>query len=311
MAEITAKAVQELRSKTGAGMMECKRALTETGGDFEEAVKVLREKGLAVAAKKADRIAAEGLVDIIYDADTKTAVMIEVNSETDFVAKNADFQEFVKGCLRTVLKNKPADVAQLLTLKYDDTDMTVDGMLKEKILTIGENLSIRRFLIVEGDIATYIHGKGSMGVIVKCDADASVVSSELFSECAKNVALQIAAMTPSYLNSAAVPASVIAGEKEILFAQIKNDPSNAKKPDNIIEKMIEGRINKFYETSCLLNQVYVKDDSLTVGKYVESVAKQLGGKLEVTAFYSFEKGEGLQKREDNFAEEIAQLTGQK
>ena len=155
MAEITAKVVQELRTKTGAGMMECKKALTETGGDFEEAIKILREKGLAVAAKKADRIAAEGIVDILFDADTKTAVMIEVNSETDFVAKNADFQEFVKGCLRTILKNKPADVVQLLTLKYDTSDLTVDGMLKEKILTIGENLTIRRFLVVEGDLARH------------------------------------------------------------------------------------------------------------------------------------------------------------
>ena len=310
MAEISAKMVNDLRAKTGAGLMDCKRALTGTNGDFDEAIKVLREKGLAVAAKKADRIAAEGVVDILYCEEYKTAAMIEVNSESDFVAKNADFLAFVRGCLDVIMDKRPADVAALLALPFGESGMTVDAMLKEKILTIGENLNIRRFVLAEGPMSTYIHGKGAIGVVVKFNADAACEGNPGFAEVAKNVALQIAAMSPAYLDRAAVPKSVVDNEMEILAAQIKNDPSNASKPANIIEKMTVGRINKFYEGNCLLDQVYVKDDSLTVGKYVAAKAGEFGGAMSVDSFYRFEKGEGIERREDNFAEEIAKLAGQ-
>lgn len=308
MANITAKDVAALRAKTGCGMMDCKKALEEANGDMEAAVKVLRERGLSVAAKKAERIAAEGLVDIMVEGDT--AAILEVNSETDFVAKNAAFQEFVSGLLKTILKNRPADVDALLKLNYEGTETTVEAALKDKIFTIGENLIIRRFKIVDGTFSTYIHGKGQTGVIVTFDADDSVKTKPEFAEFAKNVALQIAAGSPpAYVNKESVPQSVIEEEKAILVSQIKNDPSNAKKPDSIIEKMVLGRVNKLFQQICLLEQEFVRDNTLTVGQYVEQTAKELGGKIQVTGFIIFEKGEGLQKREENFAEEIAKMVG--
>ena len=214
MAEISAKQVAELRAKTGVGIMDCKKALIETNGNFDEAIKFLREKGLAVAAKKADRIAAEGIVDIMLSDDKKTAAMIEVNVETDFVAKNENFQEFVRGLLRTILCARPADVDALKATNFDGTDVTVEAALKEKIFTIGENMSIRRFLVTEGVLSTYIHGKGTTGVIVKFDADDAAASNDGFAEMAKNVALQVAAMNCQYTNKAEVPESVINEEKE-------------------------------------------------------------------------------------------------
>jgi translation elongation factor Ts len=306
MADITAKAVADLRAKTGCGMMDCKKALTEAKGDFDEAIKLLRERGLSVAAKKADRIAAEGIVDILTSADGKTAAMVEVNSETDFVAKNADFRAFVRGVLETIIDAEPADMAALMACKFKGGEMTVEQALKDKIFTISENLSIRRFLVVNGAFSTYIHGGGVTGVIVKFDADDSVASKPEFAEMAKNVALQVAAMNCQYVDRTVVPQSVLDEEKEILVNQIKNDPSNAKKPAAIIEKMVSGRIGKFYETNCLADQLYVKDDSMTIEKYIESVAKVIGP-VKLSAFYRYDKGEGLQKREDNFAEEIANM----
>jgi len=307
MAEITAKLVAELRAKTGCGMMDCKKALKETDGDFEEAIKYLREKGLAVAAKKADRIAAEGLVDIAVSEDGKTAAMIEVNTETDFVAKNASFKEFVKELLAIIIDKRPADIDALMQLPYPGTELNVEGELKNKIFTIGENLSIRRFTIIDGVMSTYVHGNGVTGVVVTFDADDTAVANEGFKEFAKNIALQVAAMPCLYVNKEAVPAEAINNEKEILIAQIKNDPANEKKPDNIIEKMVTGRLNKFYEANCLTEQGYVKDDELTVQKYVEKTAKEFGGSIQIKNFYRFEKGEGLQKREENFADEIAKM----
>lgn len=305
MANISAKDVSELRAKTGCGMMDCKKALVEANGNFDEAVKILREKGLAVAAKKADRIAAEGLVDILFDESGKNAAMIEVNCETDFVAKNESFREFVKNILKVILEKRPATVEELNAL--DMGGMTVEAALKDKIFQIGENMSIRRFLVVEGTMSSYIHGKGTTGIIVKFNADEAAVNNEGFAEMAKNVALQVAALPSQYVNKEAVPASVIENEKEILMVQIKNDEKNANKPAQIIEKMVAGRLGKFYEANCLTEQAYVKDDSMTVGKYVESCAKQFGGKIEIDSFYRFEKGEGLQKREDNLGDEIAKM----
>ena len=307
---ISAKDVADLRAKTGVGMMDCKKALEETNGNFDEAIKLLREKGLAVAAKKATRIAAEGVVDILYDETSNTSVMAEVNSETDFVAKNESFQAFVKGCLKVILKEKPADVAELLTKPFGN-GITVDEALKEQILQIKENLSIRRFVIVEGVVSTYVHNKGAIGVIVKVDADEKALADSGFNEFKKNLALQIASMSPVYVSRDDVPMSVIEEEREIVSTQIKNDEANAKKPASVIEKMVEGKIRKYYEDNCLLEQGYVKEDKLSVGGYVENYKKQVGADVKVAVFYRFEKGEGIQKREDNFAEEIAKLTGQK
>ena len=302
---ISAKMVSDLRAKTGCGMMECKKALTEANGDFDEAVKILREKGLSVAAKKADRIASEGVVDILTEGDT--TAMIEVNAETDFVAKNDTFKAFVAGILKTIVAHKPADLDALMGLQYLDTDFTVEGKLKDMIFTIGENMHIRRFVIVEGTVSTYIHGKGTTGVIVKFDADDTAKNNPGFAEFAHNVALQVAAMPVLYLNKESVPEADLNEEKEILMTQIKNDPKNATKPANIIEKMVVGRIAKFYEKNCLTEQAYVKDDSISIGKYVENTAKEFGGKIELVGYWCYEKGEGLQKKEDNFGDEIASM----
>ena len=299
----TAKDVAELRKQTGCGMMDCKKALTETDGDFEAAVKYLREKGMGAVAKKADRIAAEGLVDVMT-IDNTTAI-VEVNSETDFVAKNATFQEFVKDVLKSIIANKPADVDALLASKFVAGEGTVADALAENTYKIGEKLSIRRFVIVEGAVSTYIHGMGATGVIVSFDTD--VADKDGFAECAKNVALQTAAMDVKYLDKESVPAEVIAEEEAILIKQMKEDPKMANKPDNILANIVKGRLGKFYENNCLLEQAYVKDDSMSVSKYVESVAKSLGGSIKVTGYVRFDKGEGIQKREEDFAAEIQKM----
>ena len=306
MANITAKDVADLRAKTGIGMMECKKALVEANGDAEEAIKILRKRGeLKAESKAATRIAADGIVDIMKEGDV--TAMIEVNSETDFVAKNASFQEFVKSLLKTIIANKPADIDALMASSFDGAT-TVEAKLKEMIFVIGEKLSIRRFVVVEGVTSTYIHGTGSIGVIVSFDVDADTAAKDEFVAFAKNIALQVGAYPTPYLDRESVPASVIEEEKNILMAQIANDPANAKKPAQIIEKMVTGRISKFYDNNCLLDMSYVKDDEIKVGKYVENTAKALGGNITVTGFHRFEKGEGIQKREENFADEIAKLT---
>ena len=305
MATITAKLVSDLRAKTGCGMMDCKKALVESDGDFDGAIKILREKGLAVAAKKADRIAAEGLVDILVEGDK--AAMIEVNCETDFVAKNASFQAFVKEILKLIIDNQPADVAALNTLVMAN-GMTVEAALKDKIFQIGENMSIRRFLTVEGTMSSYIHGKGTTGVIVKFVADDAAKNNEGFAEMAKNIALQVAAYPNIiYVDKESVPASAIEEEMNIIKAQLKNDPKNANKPEQILEKIATGKLGKFYEANCLTENAFVKDDSMTVAKYVESCAKSFGGNIKIVSFYRYEKGEGLQKREDNLGDEIAKM----
>jgi len=299
----TAKDVAELRKQTGCGMMDCKKALTETDGDFEAAVKYLREKGMGAVAKKADRIAAEGLVDVMT-IDNVTAI-VEVNSETDFVAKNATFKEFVKDVLKSIIASKPADVDALLASKFVAGEGTVADALAENTYKIGEKLSIRRFVIVEGTVSTYIHGMGATGVVVSFDTD--LADKAEFAECAKNVALQTAAMDVKYLDKESVPASVLAEEEAILIKQMKEDPKMANKPDNILANIVKGRLGKFYENNCLLEQAYVKDDSMSVAKYVASVAKELGGSIKVTGYVRFDKGEGIQKREEDFGAEIAKM----
>ena len=301
---ITAKDVAELRAKTGIGMMECKKALTEANGDMDEAIKLLREKGMAVADKKASRIAAEGVVSI-YAEGTKTA-MIEVNSETDFVAKNAAFQEFVNGLLKTIIETGVADVDALLAAKFTGEDRTVDEVLKEQIFKIGEKLTIRRFVVVDGVSSSYVHGGGTIGVIVTGE---TATDNDDVHAILKNVALQIAAMEPEYLNRNEVPASVVEEEKGIILEQMKNDPKMAGKPEKVLDGIVMGKIGKFYSKVCLLEQEYVKDEAMTVEKYVAAAAKEAGVALTVKGFVIYKKGEGLQKREENFAEEIAKLTG--
>ena len=306
MANITAKDVANLRAQTGLGMMECKKALVEAEGDFETAVKILREKGLATAEKKAGRIAAEGRVDIITK-DGCTA-MVEVNAETDFAAKSDAIKEFVTGVLETIIANKPATVEELLATNYCATAQTVQQTLIELIAIIKENISVRRFVLVEGVTSSYIHGFGSTGVIVKFDTN--VADKDGFAEYAKNIALQIAAGNPpQYVNIEDVPAEAVAEEKSVLIAQMKNDPKNANKPDAILDKIVTGRLGKFYERVCLVEQPYVKEDDMTVGAYTKNTAKALGGDIKIVSFCLYEKGEGIQKKEENFAEEIAKLTG--
>ena len=300
---ITAQAVKELREMTNCGMMDCKKALTEAGGDMEKAVEWLREKGLAAAAKKAGRIASEGLVDAYVSEDGKVAALVEINSETDFVAKNADFQMFVKNVAKVVADTNPVDVEDLKTKKYVDSDLTVEEVLREKILTIGENMNIRRFARYEGTVVTYIHGGGRIGVLAQFDTD--VADNAAFADVAKDVALQIAAAAPAYLNKEAVPADVIEKEKEILKAQALNEG----KPEAIVEKMVMGRISKYYKENCLVDQEFVKDPDLSVSKMLDAKGKEMGGSISVTAYTRFEKGEGLEKREDDFAAEVEKMAG--
>ena len=307
MANITAKDVAELRAKTGIGMMDCKKALVEADGDMEAAIKILREKGeLKAQTKMATRIAADGIVDILKKGDF--TAMIEVNTETDFVAKNESFQAFVKDLLNIVIDQKPADVDALMNCAYD-AEMTVDGKVKEMIFKIGEKITVRRFALVEGITSTYIHGAGSIGVVAKFETN--LADNPEFAVFAKNIALQIGAYPTPYLCREEVPASVLEEEKNILLAQIANDPANAKKPDAIKEKMVMGRISKFYDNNCLVDMTYVKDEDLKVSQYVEKTAKELGGEIRIVKFYRFEKGEGIQKREEDFADEIAKMTAGK
>ena len=304
--KITAAMVGALRDKTGAGLMDCKRALVETNGDEEAAIVILREKGLAVAAKKADRVAADGLVAVMTKGEK--VAMVEVNSETDFVAKNATFVEFVNGLLRTILEKNPSDLDALKTEKFDGTEFTVEEKVKDMIFTIKEKIDVRRFVVVEGTTTTYVHGNGATGVIVKFDADDTAKNNPGFAEFAKNIALQLGAFsTTPYLDRESVPASVIAQEKEIIAEQIKNDPKNASKPEAIIEKMAVGRLGKYYEENCLVDQAYIKDDSMTVGKYVEQTAKAFGGSIKIACFVIYNKGEGIEKRVDNLDEEVAKM----
>lgn len=307
---ITAGMVKDLREMTGAGMMDCKKALAATDGDMDKAVEFLREKGLAAAEKKAGRIAAEGICDTNVSADGKVAAIVEVNSETDFVAKNEKFRAFVADVTVQAAASSNTDMEAFLAEPWaKEPSKTVKEELSSQIAVIGENMNIRRFqkLVAEnGFIESYIHGAGRIGILVEME---SPVYSEAARECAKNIAMQIAAMNPKYVTRDEVPAEFIEHEKEILKAQTMNDPANASKPENIIEKMIEGRLNKELKEICLVDQIYVKDGDLTVQKYVDNVEKETGSDLKIKRFVRFETGEGLEKKEENFAEEVAKQMG--
>ncbi len=304
--EITAAMVKQLREMTGAGVMNCKRALVETDGDFDKAIEVLREKGEATAVKKAGRIAAEGTVLAVVKED-KEAVIVEVNSETDFVAKNEKFRTFVADVAEQIFASS-ADTVEALSEEpwIKDSSKTVKEELVSQIAVIGENLSIRRFqkMNTDGIIVAYVHGGGRIGVLVEADTD--VVNDEV-KEALKNIAMQVAALNPKYTRRDEVSEEFIAHEKEILLAQIKNDPQEAAKPEKVIEGIINGRINKEMKEICLLDQVYVKaeDGKQSVAKYVQEVAKATGSNLSIKRFVRFETGEGIEKKEENFAEEVA------
>ncbi len=302
----TAKDVQKLREQTGAGMMDCKKALTSADGDFDKAIEYLREKGLAAAAKKAGRIAAEGVVVARVCSKEGVGAVVEVNSETDFVAKNENFQKFCEDVCKVVIHQNPTDVEALFACKYPDSDLTVREMLQEKVLTIGENLQLRRFQRYDNSTTNvaYIHMGGKIGVLVGLEVSDNLKGNEAVQELGKDICMQIAAMRPQYLNKDEVPADVLAKEKEILMAQTINEG----KPANVAEKIVSGRINKYYEENCLVNQPFVKENKLSVEKYADKVASEQGGTVRIVKFVRFEKGEGLEKRVDNFAEEVASMT---
>ena len=295
----TAQDVKTLREKTGCGMMDCKKALTQADGNMDAAIDILREQGLAKQAKKASRIAAEGVAYAATNADATVGVVVEINSETDFIAKNDDFMSFVKTVADTIIEKNPADVDALLAEKAADSDMTVAELLQEKVLTIGENIKIRRFARYEGAVATYIHAGGKIGVMVNFETD--VAGKEGFAEYGKDIAMQIAAVNPSYLQKSDVPDEVIEHEKAIMTEQVINEG----KPEAIAQKIVLGKIGKYYEENCLVNQAFVKDNKMTVEQYTAKVAKDLGGSIKILGFVRFEKGEGLEKRSDNLADEVA------
>ena len=300
----TASDVKTLRERTGCGMMDCKKALTEADGDMEKAIEVLREKGLAAVAKKAGRIAAEGIVVSVVDKEKKVGVVLEVNSETDFVAKNADFVAFVNRVAKVIVDSNPADVEALMSCK-DATGEDVASMLQEKVLTIGENIQIRRFERLEGDMIAYVHGEGRIGVMVMFDTD--VADKEGFEAYGKDVAMQVAALNAKFVSQDEISEEYKEHEKAILLEQIKNDPKESQKPEKVINGMIMGRLNKEFKEVCLLDQVYVKaeDGKQSVAKYLEEVSKEVGAPVTLKKFVRFETGEGLEKKEENFAEEVA------
>ena len=302
---ISAKDVMELRKQTDCGMMECKKALTEADGNFEKAIEILRERGLATAAKKAGRIAAEGMVYADYCPECKVGVVIEVNAETDFVAKNDKFVDFVKKATKVIMEQNPADVETLMNCKMGDE--TVDQALKELILVIKENIKVRRFTRYEGVCSAYVHGGGTHGILVNFETTNGIEAKDEFVAYGKDIAMQVAAANPSYVDEASVPAEVVAKEKEIVLAQIENDPKLAGKPAQVKEKMVDGRINKFYKEVCLLKQPFVKDGEIDVAEYIEKTGKELGGTIKVADFVRYEKGEGIEKREDDFAAEVASM----
>ncbi len=299
----SASDVKMLREKTGCGMMDCKKALAASGGDMEKAIDFLREKGLAAAAKKSGRIAAEGLAVAYTNESKDVGVAIEVNAETDFVSKNKEFRDFVKQCVDTIMEKNPQSVEELLSMTASGSQQSVEEILREKILTIGENIKIRRFVRYEGVLSTYIHSDGKIGVMVKFDVEDKSKLNARFEEFGKDIAMQIAAANPTYLNRNSVPQEVVEHERKILKEQIVNDG----KPENIAEKIVMGRMNKFYKEVCLMDQIFVKNNDLDISKYVEGISKELGTKISIDSFVRYERGEGLEKKSDNFAQEVADM----
>lgn len=298
----TAKDVQMLREKTGCGMMDCKKALVASDGDMEAAADYLREKGLASQAKKATRIAAEGTVCAV--SKENVGVVVELNSETDFVANGEEFKALAVEVADIVAEQNPADVDALLNCTKDGK--TVSELVQELFLKIRENIRVRRFARFDGKTVSYVHAGGKIGVLVKLETELAADNAELVT-MGKNICMQIAAMNPAYLDEASVPAEVIAKEKEILIAQMKEDPKMANKPEAVLGKIVDGKIGKYYKENCLVNQDFVMDGDLTVGKYIEKTAKELGADIAVSAYVRFEKGEGLEKRVDDFASEVASM----
>ena len=305
---ITAEMVKELRERTGAGMMDCKKALTETGGDIDKAIELLREKGLAAAAKKTGRIAAEGLVDTLVEGNA--AVIAEINCETDFVANTDGFKELVSETIALIMKEKPADTAALMQLAYDGA--TFEEYLKSKIANTGENITVRRFRVLEAaseneNITSYIHLNGKIGVLVHAKADsADAVKSETFTELMKDLALQIAAANPQVVNRNQVSAEKLEEERKIYRAQALQEG----KPEKIVDKIVDGRMSKYYSEVCLLEQEFIREDKMTVDAYIKQVAKSLGTNIEVLDFERFERGEGIEKKVDDLAAEVAKMTNQ-
>ena len=297
---ISAKDVQALREMTGVGMMDCKKALTEADGNMDKAVEILREKGLAASQKKAGRIAAEGMAyAAVIDG---IGVVVEVNAETDFVAKNEKFVDFVKGVAATVAKNKPADLDALMECKYMDTDLTVTQQQQEMVLVIGENIKVRRFaLFTDGVSVPYIHAGGKIGVLVNLEVAGGIDATEV----GKDVAMQIAALNPRFWDKSQVDQATLDEEKKIMLVQMANDPKMAAKPDKVKEGIVTGKLGKFYKENCLLQQEFVKDGSVSVEQYIANASKALGGTITFKDAVRFEKGEGIEKKQENFAEEIA------
>jgi translation elongation factor Ts len=306
----TAKDVQNLREMTGVGMLDCKKALVASDGDMDKAVEFLREKGLAAAQKKAGRIAAEGIVHALVDGTV--GAVVEVNAETDFVGQNETFQAFVKDIAAVVAKGNPADLDALMALPYPGTDVTVEKMQQEKILTIGENIKIRRFARYdENTTVAYVHMGGRIGVLVNLAVSDNLKGNDTVVALGKDVAMQIAAMRPMYLDNSVIPAEEIAKEEAIQLAKAieenKEKGLDEAKSAQIAQGKVKGRMNKFFEDICLVNQPYVKENKITVEQHVKNVAKELGGEIEITGFVRFEKGEGIEKKEDNFADEVASM----
>ena len=302
---ITAKDVQKLREMTGVGMMDCKKALVAADGDFDKAIELLREKGLAAQVKKAGKVAAEG-VSFAIVADNGVGVIIEVNSQSDFVAKNAVFQAYVKDVAAVVAAEDPADVEALKNATYPGTDRTVADVTADKVLAIGENIQIRRFArYADGVNVPYIHMGGKVAVLVNLAVEG--ISADKVVELGKDVAMQICAMNPTYLDKSNVSQDVLDKEKEIQLAVMANDPKMASKPDKVKEGIVMGKLGKYYEENCLLQQAFVKENKISVEKHVAAVAKELGGKITVKAFTRFATGEGIEKKEDDFAAEVASM----
>ena len=300
MAKASIAEIKDLMKSTGVGMMDCKKALEEADGDKDKAVTILREKGLATQAKKSGSIAAEGIVTAIVEGNV--GAVVEVNIETDFAANNEEFKAFVTNVAKTVIEKNPADLDALKAATISGGDKSVEETLQDIFIKIRENMVIRRFKRMEGVLVPYVHGGESIGVMVKLDTD--LAADKVF-EVGKDCALQVAAMNPEYLNRESVPASVLDNEKTIIMAQMAEDPKMASKPEQVRAKIAEGKVGKYYSENCLLEQAFVKDDKVTVGKYVENAAKQLGGKIAVSEFVRFERGEGIEKKQEDFAAEVA------